>query len=151
MRQDGITWCIAVFNYTSGATNETVTLSRAGLPPGIFAATNLWDGTAMSVSNSFNVSLNGKQAKLFRLTLASSPPSPKFVTAAPAGGNSFIFTGSNGIPGWPYSVLASTNLALPVSQWPPLATNTFDASGNFNFMNSIAPNAPQQFYLLETP
>ena len=74
-RQDGLTWCIAVFNYTSGATNETVTLSRAGLPAGTFVATNLWDGTSQSVSNSFNVSLNAKQAKLFRLTpQVQSPP-----------------------------------------------------------------------------
>jgi hypothetical protein len=151
MRQDGITWCIAVFNYTSGATNETVTLNRAGLPPGIFAATNLWDRTAMPVTNSFNVSLNGKQAKLFRLTLTSTPPPPEIVAVTPAGANGLIFSGSNGIPGWTYRVLASTNLALPASQWLPIATNTFDANGNFNFTGSVAPDAPQQFYLLETP
>ena len=85
VRQDGITWCIAVFNYTSSATNETVNLSRAGLLPGTFAATNLWDGTVTTVSNSFNVSLNAKQAKLFRLGLASGVPSPEFVAVTPAG------------------------------------------------------------------
>ena len=37
-RQDGLTWCIAIFNYTSAATNETVTLSRAGLPAGTFVS-----------------------------------------------------------------------------------------------------------------
>jgi hypothetical protein len=151
MRQDGITWCIAVFNYTSGATNETVNLSRAGLPPGIFAATNLWDRTIATVSSSFNVSLNAKQAKLFRLTLTSTPPPPEIVAVTPAGVNGLIFSGSNGIPGWTYRVLASTNLALPASQWLPIATNTFDANGNFNFTRSVAPDAPQQFYLLETP
>jgi hypothetical protein len=151
MRQDGLTWCIAVFNYTSNATNETVNLSRAGLPAGSFAATNLWDGTTTTVSGSFNVSLNAKQAKLFRLALTSSPPLPVFVTVTPAGVNGLIFVGSNGIPGWPYCVLVSTNLALPVSQWPFIATNRFDANGNFDFTDSVAPNALQEFYLLETP
>jgi hypothetical protein len=151
MRQDGITWCIAVFNYTSSATNETVNLSRAGVLPGTFAATNLWDGTVTTVSNSFNVSLNAKQAKLFRLALASGVPSPEFVAVTPAGVNGLIFNGGNGAPGWPYYVLASTNLALPASQWLSVATNSFDANGNFNFTSSVDPNAPQQFYLLETP
>ena len=67
-RQDGATWCIAVFNYTSSATNETVNLSRAGLPSGSYNATNLWDGTATVASGSFNVNLNAKQSKLFQLT-----------------------------------------------------------------------------------
>ena len=151
VRQDGATWCVAVFNYTSGATNETVNLSRAGLPPGIFAATNLWDGTVATVSNSFSVSLNARQAKLFRLGLANGAPSPEFVTVTPAGMNGLVFQGSNGPPGWTYRVLISTNLALPAMQWLPLATNTFDADGNFNFTDSVAPGSPQRFYLLETP
>ncbi|HUA39026.1 MAG TPA: hypothetical protein VMA35_11595 [Candidatus Sulfopaludibacter sp.] len=151
VRQDGATWCIAVFNYTSGATNETVSLSRAGLPPGIFTATNLWDGTISTVSNSFSVSLNARQAKLFRLGLAGGLPLPEFVAVTPTGVNGIIFTGSNGAPGWTYRVLVSTNLVLPASQWLPMATNAFDADGNFNFTDSVAPGSPQRFYLLETP
>ena len=151
VRQDGITWCVAVFNYTSIFTNETVNLSRAGLPPGIFAATNLWDGTVTMVSNSFNVSLNARQAKLFRLGLANATPSPEFVTVNLAGVNSLVCNGSNGAPGWTYRVLVSTNLALPKSQWLSISTNAFDANGNFDFTDSVAPNTPQQFYLLETP
>jgi autotransporter-associated beta strand protein len=68
VRQNGATWCIAVFNYTSKTTNETVNLSRAGLPSGSYNATNLWDGTATVVTGSFNVSLNAKQSKLFQFT-----------------------------------------------------------------------------------
>lgn len=151
MRQDGITWCIAVFNYTSSATNETVNLSRAGLLPGTFAATNLWDGTVTTVSNSFNVSLNAAQAKLFRLGLASGLPSPEFAAFALTGLNGLVFNGSNGAPGWTYRVLVSTNLALPTSQWLAITTNAFDANGNFDFTDNVAPSSPQQFYLLETP
>jgi len=72
VRQDGSTWCIAVFNYTSSAANVSVDLSRAGLPSGNYVATNLWDGTTMNVSGSFNVNLNAKQAKLFQLALPVS-------------------------------------------------------------------------------
>jgi autotransporter-associated beta strand protein len=68
VRQDGTNWCIAVFNYTANSVNKTVDLNRAGLPPGNYIATNLWDGTISIVTNSFSVSLNAKQSKLFRLT-----------------------------------------------------------------------------------
>ncbi|HKW30863.1 MAG TPA: hypothetical protein VJT54_16135 [Verrucomicrobiae bacterium] len=69
VRQDGSTWCLAVFNYTSSAANMTVDLNRAGLPSGNYVATNLWDGTTTTVSGSFNVSLNARQAKLFQLAV----------------------------------------------------------------------------------
>ncbi len=67
VRQNGAIWSIAVFNYTAGATNETVTLSRAGLPAGTYNLVNLWNGTTATVTGSFSVSLNAKQAMLFQL------------------------------------------------------------------------------------
>ena len=72
VRQNGAVWSIAVFNYSSGAANVTVDLNRAGLPSGNYVATNVWDGSTASVSGSFNVSLNPRQAKLFQL----APPAP---------------------------------------------------------------------------
>ena len=87
----------------------------------------------------------------FNLTLttpvAPAPP-PRFGSMA-AGGNGFIFSGSNGTPGWTYYVLASTNVALPLGQWTTIATNTFDGNGNFSFTNAPATTAPQRFYLLQ--
>ena len=150
-RQDGKNWNIAVFNYTSSSASQTVNLNSAGLPNGIFVATNLWDGTTATVSNALSVSLNSKQAKLFRLALVSPPPAPRFVAAVPAGGTGLALSGSNGVPGWPYYVLASTNLALPVSQWPVAATNAFDADGNFNFTSSQWTNSPGRFFILQMP
>ena len=67
--QSGTNWYIAVFNYTSSATNITVDLTRAGLPAGNYFAKNLWDGTITNVSGSFNASLNAMQAKLFQLAV----------------------------------------------------------------------------------
>jgi len=64
-------------------------------------------------------------------------------------GNNFIFSGSNGVPNWPYSVLASTNVALPLTNWTPVLSNTFDPGGNFNFTNPANAAMPQTFYLLK--
>jgi len=72
---------------------------------------------------------------------------PKFAGFTTDGTN-WIFAGSNGVPNWTCYVLASTNLSLPANAWTPIATNTFDAAGAFNFTNPASPG-PQWFFLLQ--
>ena len=150
VQQDGRNWNIAIFNYTLSPTNVTVNLAAAALPARIFVATNLWDGSAMTVTNSFAVSLNAKQAKLYQLNLAGAPPLPRFSTTAMDETGNFIGKGSNGISGWTYLVVASGNLALPLSNWVALATNSFDENGNFAFTNAIQ-SSPLNFRALRIP
>ncbi len=82
--------------------------------------------------------------------VALPTPSPQIVTTVMSG-NNFIFSGSNGVPGWPYWVLSSSNLSLPISEWTIVSTNSFDGSGNFIFTNPANLNLPQTFYILEIP
>jgi hypothetical protein len=89
--------------------------------------------------------------QLVLLTTASPPATPPGFGAVKLSGTNLIFTGTNGVLNWPYYVLASTNLALPLAQWPRVATNSFDGAGDFNFTNGISPSGPQQFYILQIP
>ncbi|HTX20940.1 MAG TPA: hypothetical protein VMD27_03620, partial [Candidatus Aquilonibacter sp.] len=66
-----------------------------------------------------------------------------------AGGNQLVLSGAGGKPNGTYYVLGSTNLALPLADWTAIATNAFDASGNFNLTNPMDANQPQWFYLLQ--
>jgi len=91
VRQDGATWYVAVFNYTASSANRTIDLSRAGLPPGTYFMTNLWDGTTSTVTGSFNVSLNAMQSKLFSLAL----PAPASLRWKAGGNNGVWDTGSS--------------------------------------------------------
>ena len=85
------------------------------------------------------------------LSIVAAPtPSPAFSGITANGGN-YIFNGSNGVVNWPYYVLASTNAALPLTDWTILSTNAFDSSGNFIFSNTADPNASQMFYILQLP
>ena len=53
---------------------------------------------------------------------------------------------------YPHAWAAGTvNGALPVINWTPTQTNSFDASGNFSFTNAISPAVPRLFYLLRVP
>jgi alpha-galactosidase len=83
------------------------------------------------------------------LGVIARPTAPPQFTGISSRGNAFVFQGSNGVPNWIYEVLASTNLALPISDWTMAATNSFDAAGYFNFTNPANPAMPQTFYLLK--
>ena len=65
--QHGTDWYLAVFNYTSAATNRTVDFTRAGIPLSTCGASDLWSGAVSVVSGSMSVSLAAKQSKLFKL------------------------------------------------------------------------------------
>jgi autotransporter-associated beta strand protein len=64
---------------------------------------------------------------------------------------SVVVHGSGGTPNSMYYILCSTNVPLPLAQWTPLLTNTFDTSGHFAFTNAIDLNTPQQFFLIQMP
>lgn len=148
-RPDGSTWLIAVFNYTSSATNETLDLIRAGLPSGAYAAVNLWDGTVVNATNALAVSLNAKQAKLFRLTpWATASLGPTISNPVVSAGN-LVIQGSNGIANGPCYLLTSTNLALPPSSWSTIATGSFDAVGNFDLTYPISLGESQRFLMVK--
>src|SRR5262249_55017552 len=75
-------------------------------------------------------------------------PLPKpGINPATVSGNKLLLSGTNGIPGGPYILLTSTNLAIPLTNWSPLTTNTFDFSGRLSYTNSIT--APQQFFVIQ--
>jgi PKD repeat protein len=80
----------------------------------------------------------------------AAPPQPRIDSLSLSGAN-LVINGSNGQSGGNYIMLSSTNLALPFSQWTPVATNTLVASGNFTFTatNVVAPILPQRFFVIK--
>lgn len=66
-------------------------------------------------------------------------------------GTNLVINAANGESGVPCVTLMSASLALPVSQWTPIATNTLTASGPFTITatNAVDAKAPERFYLLE--
>lgn len=62
-----------------------------------------------------------------------------------------VLSGTNGESGRNYYTLMSTNLALPLNQWIPVATNFLSTDGAFTITatNAVNPNAAQAFYVLQ--
>jgi hypothetical protein len=75
---------------------------------------------------------------------------PVFGVVSAAQG-SVVVHGSGGTPNSMYHILCSTNVPLPLAQWTPLLTHTFDTNGHFAFTNVIDSNTPQQFFLIQMP
>ena len=82
------------------------------------------------------------------LKVAVAPSQPLVNSVAVSGGN-LIFDGTNGVTNGNFVVLTSTNVANPLTVWAALATNAFDANGNFHVTNAIIPATPQRFYRLQ--
>jgi fibronectin-binding autotransporter adhesin len=119
------------FTLFSGALSGSII---AVLPP-------LWPGLSWNTG-----SLNS----LGRISVTGTIIPPSITQVSMAGG-SITLGGSGGLAGAPYYVVASTNVALPLSSWIPVATNTFDSSGNINISIPINPGVPDDFYRVQVP
>ena len=62
---------------------------------------------------------------------------------------SVTLNGLGGLSNAAFTLLSATNLALPLTNWASLATNSCDAAGRFSLTNPIASSARHQFYALQ--
>jgi autotransporter-associated beta strand protein len=84
------------------------------------------------------------------LSPAITPPAA--ITGINFTGNNLVLNATNGLPGGTFHVLASTNVALAISNWTVITNGVFDGSGNLvNFTVINAVSGPQRFYLLQQP
>jgi len=75
---------------------------------------------------------------------------PTIRTLSISGGQVIINGTNNAGAGGTYSVLTSTNLLAPLTNWVVLTNSSFDGNGNFSSTNATGTNG-QQFYILKVP
>ena len=73
------------------------------------------------------------------------------ITGVNLAGTNLVLNARYGQSGGTYFTLTTTNLALPLSQWTPVATNVLNLDDYFTVTvtNAVNPKAPQQFYVLK--
>ena len=81
------------------------------------------------------------------------PKPPQITSIQPMGTSALVLQGTGGPTngGYYYWLRSSTNLALPLTNWSIVATNSFDAYGNYSNQIPLTPGMPQQFYRLQMP
>jgi hypothetical protein len=84
-----------------------------------------------------------------QIIVGNGAPSSPHITGILVSGTSLSISATNGTAGGLWMLLQSTNLALPLNQWPTNLTGNFDGNGNLstNIVNT-ATNS-QQFYILK--
>jgi PKD repeat protein len=123
------------------------------------------DGNSVTTSSSANVSHRYAAAGAYTVNLTANgrggsntatltsyilaSPNPTIASVYLSGGQ-LVFTGTNVPAGAPYRILTSTNLALPVTSWTPVATNFFAPDGSYCYTNS-APTNTENFFRLVSP
>jgi hypothetical protein len=144
--------------FTNAGVNFTNSF-QLGLPPAFVS-----DLTAGGEVDFFLTAADPKLGFTFNSQNFASTPSVRpflIISAVPRPGitnfslvtTNVVFIGTNAVAGGTYYVLGSTDMALPLSQWLPVATNVLNASGGFTITvtnavngNSLSP----QFFILQT-
>jgi beta-glucanase (GH16 family) len=122
---------------TAGGASTSVTYS----PDTSSAGTNYY---RLLVTDSFSNVVTNTAAALV-VNAVSAP----IITNVSLSGTTLTISGTNGTAGGQYVLLGSTNMSLPLNQWTPLLTNTFDSSGNINLSTNIVNlGLPLEFYIL---
>lgn len=129
-------------SFTAGQTFQL--FSAASAPTGSFSTLNLpAPGAGLGWSN--NLAAAGRL-----IVVSVAPPVQPFLTSVSLSGGSLVISGTNGTVGQSFSILSSTNLTTPLSQWTLVGTNTFGGA-SFSITNAVSPAALQNFYLLRVP
>jgi hypothetical protein len=77
---------------------------------------------------------------------------PPWIQSADVVGNELVITGvAPRNPSETFYLLAAPDLSLPLSSWTAIATNQFDANGNFSISTPLDPGAASRFYRLQVP
>lgn len=117
--------------FNAGAlTGDFANLSLPTLNPGL-----AWDRSTLTIDGWLRVVSNA---------------APVIGSISVSDGN-LVISGSGGTPGATYHVLTAGGVAQPLAKWLPVATNTFDASGNFAFTHALVLANAQQFFRLRVP
>jgi autotransporter-associated beta strand protein len=128
------------------AVGQRFKLFKAGSFGGSFTALNLpplgtnlvWDTAALT---------NGE------LVVARGAVAPRVGQVSLTGTN-LVFRGDGGAANDNYSVLASPDVAAPLTNWSVIGTGTFDVNGNFIFTNPVdfqSNGVMERFYRLLIP
>lgn len=123
------------------AAGQTYKLFNAGSYTGAFAAISPATPGAGLLWNTNSLITSG--------TLGVVPAVVPVITGISLSGATLTLTATNGEASASFVLLSTTNLTLPLAQWTPVLTNSFDASGNLNLStNVVSPGVAAQFFML---
>lgn len=156
MRADG-----TIIAWGAGTTNSGAfpNHGQALIPSGLSTiSTNIPSSGALNINLTGNYSLTYTSTNAFggvgvasrTVTVTAPPTSPALDSVVTLPGGFFRFNFTNATP-INFTVLASTNISLPTSNWTVLGSATVISPGVYQFTDSQATNFPRRFYQVRSP
>jgi autotransporter-associated beta strand protein len=105
------------------------------LVPAVPGTNLLWNTNRLGVNGTLAVALGAVKPRIGGFALA---------------GTNLTLGGAGGAAGYGFSILAATNLTVPITNWSLFATGYCDSQGNFTVTNGLPGNA-RMFYLIRIP
>ncbi|HXU75311.1 MAG TPA: autotransporter-associated beta strand repeat-containing protein, partial [Methylomirabilota bacterium] len=113
-----------------GTAPSSVTVTGGGLAGGTIAS----------------LQVSGGQLNLVVATGGSKPG----LSSATFSGNTLTINATNGSPSAVWTLLSSTNIALPLASWQTVQTVTFDGTGHLSTNITVSPSSnPRMYYILK--
>jgi hypothetical protein len=139
---------VTTHNYQTFVDGETtVLITNVVVTNGILNVDTAPTPSVPTYSSNTEGYINGMEIQAVAGTEAGNPANVGSVSVS---GGHVVITGTSPDAGQSYRILTTTNLALPLASWTPVATGVFAGAG---FSNSIPMNSanPQQFYRVVEP
>ena len=75
---------------------------------------------------------------------------PKILNSSISSGTNFVINATDGLVGWTYDLVTSTNVAQPLNQWTAISSNRLSATGPFSMTatNVVTAANPKAFFAL---
>lgn len=141
-----------VSGLTAVAYNGTLTVSNSGTGPLVTGSVfKLFNSASAGTGNFTTVKVLPSGSGTFNpatgeVTITSTGT---FAINHPFVSNGNLVVTATGSPNAPYTVLSTTNILLPLSQWTTNATGTFNSAGASS--NAIPLDSTNRFFLLRQP
>jgi autotransporter-associated beta strand protein len=118
--------------FSAAAYRNTIT----GISPAVPGTNLLWNTSNLAVNGTLSILLGAVKPQVGNFRLA---------------GTNLVLSGGGGAAGYGFSVLGSTNLATPLTNWSLVITGVCDGSGNFVATNRLPTANPWLFYIVRVP
>jgi hypothetical protein len=107
----------------------------------------LLPGGKVLLAGGFNTSDTGPTTELYDPASATATPTLLSLSKLAVGTIQFTFRNT---PGLNFSVLTTTNLAVPVNEWTSAGAAAETSPGHYQFTDAT-PDSPQRFYGVRSP
>jgi hypothetical protein len=126
--------------------NSGYEVYQATIPYTINAG-NYYGFTPYVAVNSDYQSTNGFHVGYVSVSAAQLP----LITSVSLRGTNLVIQGTNALGGEQFTLLTTTNILVPLSQWTTVGSGTFSGPMTFSNTFPINPANPQSFYSIKVP